>query len=87
MVQACDRKGEAEASWDLTAQFYIALLVPLMATPLTLLSADHALFGARRHAFLAQMQQLLPWAELVAWVSPSYDVAEGGRVGRGWIWN
>ena len=28
MVQACDRKGEAEASWDLTAQPYIALLGP-----------------------------------------------------------
>ncbi len=49
-----------------------------MTTPLALLSADHAIFSTRRHAFLTQMQQLLPWAELVAWVSPYY-YAERGR--------
>ena len=50
-----------------------------MTTPLALLSADHAIFSTRRHAFLTQMQQLLPWAELVALVSPYFYVVESGR--------
>ena len=50
-----------------------------MTTPLALLSADHAIFSTRRHAFLTQMQQLLPWAELVALVAPYYYVVESGR--------
>ena len=55
-----------------------------MTTPLALLSADPAIFSTRRHAFLTQMQQLLPWADLVALVSPYYYVVENGRGG---IWN
>ena len=50
-----------------------------MTTPLALWSADPALFSTRRHAFLNQMQQWLPWAELVARVAPYYDVVESGR--------
>ena len=50
-----------------------------MTTPLSLWSADHAIFSTCRHAFLTQMQQLLPWADLVAWVSPYYYVVESGR--------
>ncbi len=50
-----------------------------MTTPLALLSAGPALFSTRRHAFLNQMQQWLPWAELVALVTPYYDAVESGR--------
>ncbi len=53
--------------------------VQLKTTPLVLLSADHAIFSTRRHAFLTQMRQLLPWAELVALVSPYYYAVESGR--------
>ena len=51
----------------------------LRLLPLALLSADHAIFGTRRHAFLTQMQQLLPCTELVAWLSPYYYAVESGR--------
>ena len=50
-----------------------------MTTPLALLSAGSALFSTRRHAFLTQMQQWLPWAELVALVAPYYYAVESGR--------
>ncbi len=50
-----------------------------MTTPLALLSAGPALFSTRRHAFLTQMQQWLPWAELVALVAPYYYAVESGR--------
>ena len=50
-----------------------------MTTPLALWFAGPALFSTRRHAFLTQMQQWLPWAELVAQVAPYHDVVESGR--------